>query len=695
MFSISSIGKESEYNSSRDEIIDQPRLVSYSPHQPIIIRNDSDFDSQGWPGLGTQGSPYIIEDLNITTSVTSISVANTSKFFVIRDCWLSGSGVVWGNGVVTFDNVSHGTISTSNISAIHSAITIYDSANCSFTGNQLRSQVLGFLAYNLNNSVFSGNSQGHSNIQFPIHVQYTSGLTIRDNLFSDVTADAIRLAFGFDCTVEDNYFQIAGMPTIGQFGLIFRESLNGIIRGNVFDGFESGIEILYGIDNQIDNNTLYSVWTGVQLRTTNALVTSNRIRAQNMGIDVQISNSCIIELNDISGVRGSTIGIKTRVTRQSLIRWNEMHEVSTAFQLQGGINTQVIENNVYDCLNAVSLEEYPGIGYEVGPPIDSVIANNTFVDCGILFQVTDPSAFDQEITGNIVNGGLLGYFFNESRIVLNGADFEQIILAVCSEVVITSGELSGITLFHSEECEIVGVTISQAVRGIYVLYSTDILFSYIEARSNEVGIYIDQSTQCSVYRSIIQGNGFGILFDESLETRVYRCQVLDNEDGIMLIGAHGSAIESNSIRYNGIGIYILRTNETMIGNNEIVENELGIYLNRLSGRNHIIGNVFDNLDNALCTGSENRWDNEIDQGNSWSDLQSAEEYYYIDDDDIDHFPSFVESMQPNSTSTGISNTTKTKGLFELSPQQAVIASGMFGGLLVIFTAVYARRRFGR
>ncbi len=58
------------------------------PHGPISIDNEADFTSQGWPGSGTPGNPFRIENLNITCSQVCISVHNVATCFVISGCFL-------------------------------------------------------------------------------------------------------------------------------------------------------------------------------------------------------------------------------------------------------------------------------------------------------------------------------------------------------------------------------------------------------------------------------------------------------------------------------------------------------------------------------------------------------------------------------------------------------------------------------
>lgn len=66
---------------------------SYTVHSPIFIDGDADFEIQaaneGWPGNGTQGNPYRIENFSIEASGTHlIRIMNTRVYFVVSNCYL-------------------------------------------------------------------------------------------------------------------------------------------------------------------------------------------------------------------------------------------------------------------------------------------------------------------------------------------------------------------------------------------------------------------------------------------------------------------------------------------------------------------------------------------------------------------------------------------------------------------------------
>ncbi|MHA1949840.1 MAG: right-handed parallel beta-helix repeat-containing protein [Candidatus Thorarchaeota archaeon] len=678
--------------------------VAYSFHEPIIVTSDSDFISQGWSGLGSLESPFIIEGLNITTSITCILIANTTKHFVIRNCWFSASGLVWGDGVIKLENVTHARVENNVINGVHSAISVYDAADCSFTGNLIGTEILGLYAFNLKDTFFANNTQTLPNIRYPILVQGALGLIVRNNSFHSVENEGISLALGYDCVIEDNLFQSDGTPYLGQFGVVLRDSHGSTLSRNEITGFDTNLEILDGSGNIVHNNTITGSWRAMRLRTTSATIINNEIHAAFKGIELRISNSCVIESNDIQVSPNNSYGIESRVGNNTRIRWNEIYSVDIGILLQGGMNDKILENFVYNCRIGVSLQENQGVTYEDlrrrdferylwGAPTGATVSNNTFLDCGISFTISYPDGFNQVIEGNTINGGLLGYFYNWSDQTINGNDYNQIVLARCSDVIINGGNLRGVMLVFCTNSEIRNVTVSQTGYGIHVARSSGCLVSNSEIVNNDVGVLFDRSNSSYVYQSQIHNNGHGIFFDETLESLVFGCEIYQNNYAVVFIGAHKSIIESNIIHTNSEGIFLLRSDDVLVGNNEIVYNSgTGLLINRLSTGNRIIRNSFGwNANNAICTGTGNVWDDGVGLGNRWHNYYNTSTYEINEFGDIDRFPSLLGDGPQIPLPTENTNST-VKDLFTPTPLQATIAMGMISGLLVIAFANFMLRR---
>ncbi|MFW9848411.1 MAG: NosD domain-containing protein [Candidatus Thorarchaeota archaeon] len=80
----------------------------YTEHLPIYIVDDSDFSILGFLGSGTEADPYIIHGLNISNAPYGISISDTSVYFVIRDCYISGSASA--SAGIWFTSLGHGRV---------------------------------------------------------------------------------------------------------------------------------------------------------------------------------------------------------------------------------------------------------------------------------------------------------------------------------------------------------------------------------------------------------------------------------------------------------------------------------------------------------------------------------------------------------------------------------------------------------
>ncbi len=69
--------------------VEKPVSLELTPHGPIDINSDGDFITSGFPGIGTETDPYIIEGYSInTTDQYGIRIEYTSSFFIIRNCYV-------------------------------------------------------------------------------------------------------------------------------------------------------------------------------------------------------------------------------------------------------------------------------------------------------------------------------------------------------------------------------------------------------------------------------------------------------------------------------------------------------------------------------------------------------------------------------------------------------------------------------
>lgn len=153
--------------------------------------------------------------------------------------------------------------------------------------------------------------------------------------------------------------------------------------------------------------------------------------------------------------------------------------------------------------------------------------------------------------------------------------------------------------------------------GIMLAHSDENLIQGNIASGASMGIYLYYSHNNTILRNTAQMNDHGIAIKGSKNNTVLEnCVCNSKEEGIgLLSGCTGNSVTKNNVTNNSIGIYLRDSNHNIV------------YLN----------DFIDNLQNALSSGSENRWHSpeEISYscsskgytgflGNYWSDYEGTD-----------------------------------------------------------------------
>jgi len=231
--------------------------VSGTPHAPIIIDGDINFIatalSEGWPGDGTSGDPFIIEDLDIDLGGGpghGISISNTLVHFVIRNCNLSGATVISGSGIYLY-NVSNGDIinnnSTNNVYGIYTELSDYNTV----TDNTCTSNFYGIALYWSNSTTVSNNII-NTNTNSGIYLHITQDIIVSDNTVSN-SSEGIYVSLSDFNTISDNTITSNSLSGISLQGSDFNT-----IRNNNCTNSDYGIYLDNSDSNTIASNTFAS-----------------------------------------------------------------------------------------------------------------------------------------------------------------------------------------------------------------------------------------------------------------------------------------------------------------------------------------------------------------------------------------------------------------------------------------------------
>ncbi len=230
--------------------LDEPlRLDDYEVREPIQIDNDEDFAAQavseGWPGDGTEGDPYIIEGYEIDGAGHGycIYIGNTTVYFLLRENYLhSASGVssdYFVNSGINLYNVQNGMVvnntasnndrsgiflwgsnnntlqnNTANLNSGSSGIYLGISSNNTISHNSLSDNSYGILVYYYSdNNVIVNNTMSDNHAG--IYLSWGSKKNLIASNYVSYNLDGIRLYDTTKNTLTDNILINNGILIFG------------------------------------------------------------------------------------------------------------------------------------------------------------------------------------------------------------------------------------------------------------------------------------------------------------------------------------------------------------------------------------------------------------------------------------------------------------------------------------------------
>ncbi|MFX1484838.1 MAG: NosD domain-containing protein, partial [Promethearchaeota archaeon] len=666
--------------------------ISYVVHAPFNITSDSDFETQGWPGNGSDIDPYLIQNLNITsTDSACIWIMNTTSHFIIEDSLFSSNidGYAFSQPIapLTLTNVSNGIVERNHIVDSLVAVSGYRLSNCSIADNSLKIAYYGIYLTSSNSTVISNNTQGYEPCDIGICLAHCRNCTVSLNKFWNITLNGLYSWSNYDVRIVENTFR----ASTGEYAFSWEGiQLGGdfcTIQGNVvYDFGFSGIDVS-GRNHIVKDNNITSCDGGIVVRINNSTIIGNRINGSFRAIEMVQANDTTVYENVIFGRGRYDSGFSIYGGYDCNIYSNDISQVAYGIYLQGATRFNITDNSVTDGRYGFVFGWYSNWGVSEGPFFDCDIVDNAFDGGGVYRTIENYESWDFEtieFVGNTVNGEPIGFFTNLNQETIDGNSYAQLLLVNCNEITISGGDFhdissdvgediyydpgqaSAITLVNCTACNLVnidfynntiGVTFQDSSqcaftggsgyynswRGISLSYSDDIEIANTEITYSPIGIEFIRSNDCIISNCQMKNNQRGIDASWSYNLRFLDCQIRDNEEGVVLRTAmnctlshntifqntdglymedsDGSEIWSNSIYLNGRGILLNSTSDCLITQNNVYNNTgVGIALDGTSNYNEIYNNTFaHNTPNAICEGSLNHWDNQVDTGNWWSD----------------------------------------------------------------------------
>jgi parallel beta-helix repeat protein len=538
--------------------------VKYVQHAPFIIISNEDFNTQGFPGEGTQENPYIIEGYNITSSESNLFYfQDTTAYFVIRNNYLNATNEIY-NGI-HLSNVQHGVIQENYV---------YRSKN----GIYLNSA----------NDVEIGNNTLQDNLMNGIFIQNSDSINITHNTILNNSGNGILITGAESATIF--YNEIHRNNENGTY--IVNSIYTRMKENNVHQNGKEGISIfqspsiIYGISSF----TLHQkrIEQGFLNET---IIDFNTIR-DNIGNGLSIYESINLLVSDNVIHHNTKAGILLMNVEDSIFVNNEIYE-----------NGEESNNPKPSYPIKLSLESTQSINGDGLVLIDSSsnlfhyneISDNT--GQGIFCQDSDSNIFSQNsVYSNIANG-----------IYLQDSNYNRITFCdIFSNGIHGTGiyEGNGIYLDPSSHNEIVNNTIHEnAANGICLYLVDQSLITNNSISENGVsGIYLQNSDYNIVTNNTIQ----------------------EISSSHFTMNWHLHSIQSG-VQAIGYGIYIDHSNNNNFTMNNIQNtSHYGFYISQDCIANSVewnnfIGNYPEGTSQAYDDGSGN-----IFSYNYWSDHQNED-----------------------------------------------------------------------
>lgn len=538
-----------------------PYLPSYESHDRISISDDLDWEEQNIPGSGTEANPYVIENLEISGNFDCLYIIYTSKYYVIRNCYLHpeyshrdgihinhadhgriedciiesaeyGISVLQTNGLVITNN----TISNCDKYAIQLSTT----SNCVVTHNRIHDTVSYGIYCAFSNNRFENNT--FWNTPVGLYMSSCTSGEIHQNIFCNSSTGAI-VSVCSSVTVSNNTFHDnynVGFRSSGNDNIIFENNTiynnkgygvywntgeGAIVRSNYISGNSNFGFYLYHARNCYLTSNVF-VNDGLECISDDILdynhtVIGNQVNGKDLGYFFNVNNTVI---------EGDSYGqILAAYCTGLVIQGGTMSQTDTGIAFYYCNNSTVNSTTISNQLRGVYLHVSDFCN----------ITETTMENCGIYIAGDSANNWVHNFAKTTVNGKPLGYFYEASNLTLDDNSLGQIIIV------------------NSTHIEIKNHDISRASMGIAIVYSTNCNITENTLADNDIGLRLQDCNTCKLENSTIQNSTTtAFVAYYSNKCILKNVTILDSGRGLHLFSCSDFVVNESVISSNTYGTYL-------------------------------------------------------------------------------------------------------------------------------------------
>jgi len=365
-----------------------PFIITYEKPNYIEILNDTDFSKYNFEGDGSIDKPILIENLYINYSQKrGISISNTEKYFVIRNCYLSFN-LLDGIRILAVKNGTALIYNNTIIGHSYAGINIQSCNSVKVYYNRCFENRRGIIIDNSSNSILD-NNQLMMNSK-PSHLERfdTTGLVVSNSNFTTINENYIKFTT-YGIVVENGYrisLRNNFLEQTTRTGISLKSSmLCEVVNCSSLNNLDSGIELRYSMQNMIVNSTLIHNRNGIFFyESIENIIEYNTIESNNVGLHI-ISSSHGNEITYNNFTNNSNEGIKIGSCSDNKIHHNNFFEnnLSDVSQCEdNGLNNSwydnyTLEGNYWNEWNSTDPYNILGTASSIDPyPLLFIIKNS-------------------------------------------------------------------------------------------------------------------------------------------------------------------------------------------------------------------------------------------------------------------------------------------------------------------------------